>query len=265
MTYVVQCMLKLQVLEVEIHMRKGLGWKPDLPDQRDYDYTPSTIKRQARRADLRERFPRCWQQGTLGSCTAHSVAAACLFRDIYDRDQSIVVPSRLFLYYATRVLEGTVATDAGAEIRSAIKAAMKFGYPPEDVWPYRISRFASKPTPKAFRAAESERIRKYERVSRDLRHFRKLLNDGYPVAIGFSVYESVYQAKVDRTGRIPMPKRKEKLEGGHAVLVVGYDDGLESLIIRNSWGTAWGEGGYGYLPYGFIEETDLSDDFWVIR
>jgi C1A family cysteine protease len=241
------------------------GWKPDVPDQRDLRFKPRNMGRQAREFDLRDRFFRCWQQGSLGSCTAQTVAAACLFRDVFDRDNSIVVPSRLFIYYATRSIEGTTDTDAGAEIRNAIKSVVKFGYPPEESWPYLTSRFSKKPPAKAFKIASTEKIRKYERVSREISHFRKALIDGFPIALGFSVYESIYQGKVEKTGMIPLPKRKEKLEGGHAVLAVGYSDSRKALIIRNSWGTAWGQNGYGFLPYEFIENPDLSDDFWLIR
>lgn len=241
------------------------GWKPDVPDNRDFVFTPRRLGRQAREFDLRDRFFRCWQQGSLGSCTAHTVAAACLFRDVFDRDNAIVVPSRLFIYYATRSIEGTIDSDAGAEIRNAIKSVAKLGYPPEESWPYLTRNFAKKPSAKAFKAASQEKIKKYERVNRRISHFRRLLVDGYPITVGFSVYESIYQPKVEKTGFIPLPRRKEKMDGGHAVLAVGYSDSKQALIIRNSWGTAWGEQGYGYLPYEFIENPNLSDDFWIIR
>jgi C1A family cysteine protease len=246
-------------------MKKRLGWRPDVPDARDYEYRPRALRRQSKIVDLRERFFKVWQQGDLGSCTAQTVAAACLYRDIYDRDMSIVVPSRLFIYYMTRSIEGTINSDAGAEIRNSIKAVADFGYPTEEEWPYKIPEFKIKPPANAQRKAKKEKIKRYERVSREISHFRKLLGDGYPIALGFSVYESVYTKKVDKSGIIPLPKKGEKLEGGHAVLAVGYDDERKALIIRNSWGASWGQKGYGYIPYAFIENSGLSDDFWVIR
>lgn len=246
-------------------VKRSLGWTPDTPDRRDYVFEPKNMTRMPKEFDLRDRFFRCWQQGSLGSCTAQSVAAAVLFRDIYDRDHDIVVPSRLFIYYATRSLEGTTKVDAGAQIRNAIKAVSHFGYPLESSWPYRTANFTKKPPVRLYKAAEKEKIRRYERVKRDLRHFKSLLTQGLPIVIGFSVYESIYQQKVTKTGFIPLPKGREKLDGGHAVLVVGYSDSKNALVIRNSWGTSWGEAGYGYLPYDYILDADLSDDFWVVK
>lgn len=245
--------------------RLGMGWKPDTPDLRDYVYSPrSKGGRLPKAVDLSERFFTVWNQGTLGSCTAQTVGAAALFRDIYDRDLSIIVPSRHFIYYNTRVLEGTEAYDSGAEIRNAIKALSKFGYPSEEVEPYRIKAFDNKPSARSYKAALKQKIKRYERVERNLSHFRKLLHKGFPIAFGFTVYESIYLSKVTKSGLVPVPTKKEKTDGGHAVLCVGYDDEREAIIFRNSWGKGWGRGGYGFLPYEYILDANLSDDFWVI-
>jgi C1A family cysteine protease len=246
-------------------MRRRGGWKPDVPDQRDYVYKPRTVGKLPPLVDLRDRFFRPWNQGGLGSCTAHAVGAACQFLDVYDRDMNIVTPSRLFLYYNARLLEKNTANDDGAFIRNAIKAAAKFGYPAEDIWKYRTAAFARKPPPSAYKKATRETISKYERVQRNIGHFRKVLAEGLPIILGISVYESIDEDRVTKTGLIPIPGKKERMDGGHAILAVGYDDSRKRLIIRNSWGTGWGDDGYGYLPYRFIEDPGLSDDFWVIR
>jgi C1A family cysteine protease len=229
---------------------RAKGWKPDTPDIRDHQYAPRRLGRQARTIDLRNRFFKPWQQGSLGSCTAHAVGAACQYLDVFDNDMEVVTPSRLFLYWNARAIEGTITTDSGVEIRSAIKAAVKFGYPPESAWRYVISRFKKKPPTSVFNVARREVVREYSRVNRSISHFRRLLADGLPIVIGISCYESLDSERVSATGRIPMPKRSERMTGGHAVLVVGYD---------------WGKDGYGFLPYGYIESPDLSDDFWVIK
>jgi C1A family cysteine protease len=62
-----------------------------------------------------------------------------------------------------------------------------------------------------------------------------------------------------------MPKINERELGGHAVLAVGYDDDTRQLTVRNSWGASWGQKGYFRMPYGYIENASLSDDFWTIR
>lgn len=248
-------------------MKRGLGWKPDVPDLRDYRYKPTSSRRRTfpDRVDLRDRFFKPWNQGTLGSCTAHAVGAACLYLDIYDNDMRIVSPSRLFLYYNARLIEGTTASDEGAEIRNAIKSASKFGYIDEASWPYRLRSFTKKPPQSLYTAATKERVRKYERVAREISDFKAALTASLPVVVGISVYDSMSAAKVTKTGQIPLPRKKDKLEGGHAVLLVGYDDEKRHFIVRNSWGTGWGDKGHGYLPYEYILNPDLSDDFWIIK
>ncbi|HYX37280.1 MAG TPA: C1 family peptidase [Oligoflexus sp.] len=242
-----------------------LGWIRDTKDERDRKYSAKASQDLPVLADFRSRYPRVWDQKSLGSCTAHAVGAAALYIDIYDRDMSIVVPSRLFIYYMTRALEGSIGQDVGATIRNSIKAVAKFGYPVEDSWPYVIKDFRERPSDEAISSAFRERVSYYERVDRDLSHFKEILSRGYPIVLGFSVYDSMYGTSVKKTGRIPVPKKGEKYHGGHAVLACGYDDEAGALIIRNSWGEDWGESGYGYLPYDFILNSNLSGDFWTIR
>ncbi len=243
-----------------------LGWIPDTHDARDHVYKArDTVERLPPAVDHRERFFRAWDQGALGSCTAQSAGAAAMFLDVYDKDMPVVVPSRLFIYHATRTLEGSENEDTGATIRNTIKAILNFGYPPEDQWPYDIKNFAVRPPAELFVLAKKERIKAYERVDRNLDHFRQLIKDGFPIIIGFSVYESLYGRNVKKTGVIPVPVEGEKRLGGHAVVICGYDDCKEAFIIRNSWGEGWGEKGYGYLPYRIIETPGLSQDFWAIK
>lgn len=244
---------------------KKFGWIRDTHDERDRKYAAKSSDGLPSKADFRSRYPRVWNQKTLGSCTAHAVGGACLFLDIYDKDMAIVVPSRLFIYYATRSLEGTISRDSGATIRNSIKAVAKFGYPVEDLWPYNIRDFKVRPSDDVIATAVPQKISSYERVDRDLTSFKEVLSQGYPIVLGFSVYSSADGDEVTRTGKIPVPQKGDKYRGGHAVLACGYDDELGALIIRNSWGESWGENGYGYLPYEFIEDRNLSGDFWTIR
>ena len=81
---------------------------------------------------------------------------------------------------------------------------------------------------------------------------------------GFSVYESFMSPEVAKTGKVPLPPRGEQLLGGHAVLAVGYDDSIQSFIVRNSWGPKWGMKGYCTMPYGYLTDPQLARDFWAI-
>ena len=91
------------------------------------------------------------------------------------------------------------------------------------------------------------------------------LASGFPFVFGFTVYESFESQEVAKTGMVPMPAAGESVLGGHAVLAVGYDDGHQRFIVRNSWGTGWGMQGYFTMPYAYLTERDLSSDFWTIR
>lgn len=247
-------------------MKRKHGWKPDIPDKRDLVIHPQRRGSLPAVVDLRPLFFKVWNQGSLGACTGHAVGAALLFNDVFDNDMDIVIPSRRFLYYNGRLLEKNTANDDGACIRNVIKGAAKWGYPDEAEWKYSIKGFAEKPREKIYRHAKRQSIKRYERVRRRISDFKKILAGGLPIVIGVSVYESFESEKVTRTGQVPMPKyKREKLVGGHAILIVGYDETKKVFIFRNSWGKGWGDNGHGYLPYEFITDEGLSDDFWVIR
>ena len=237
------------------------AWRPDLPDARDH-LLPAPKGGLPRRVDLRDRCSPVEDQGALGSCTGNAIVGALEF--LLLRDGPLVHLSRLFVYYQERVLEGTVPVDDGAEIRSGVKACRKVGVCEERLWPYRVRRFADRPSESAYKDAAGRRISEYLRVT-TLRGLKRSLADGFPVAFGFTVYASFEGAGTARTGMATMPKAKEKPLGGHAVLAVGYDDDVQMLIVRNSWGPRWGLAGYFLLPYGYVESRGLSDDFWTIR
>ena len=94
---------------------------------------------------------------------------------------------------------------------------------------------------------------------------RACLADGFPFVFCFSVYESFVTQAVARSGTVPVPKVNEKLLGGHAVCAVGYDQKSRRFTLRNSWGTQWGRKGYFTMPYAYLANRNLSDDFWTVR
>jgi C1A family cysteine protease len=246
---------------------KGYGWVPDLPDGRDILYgapvvAPTELKR---RVDLRSKCPAVYNQGRLGSCTANAIAAALEFDQIKERLDDVFTPSRLFIYYNERAIEGTVEADSGAMIRDGIKTVAKQGACPEKSWPYRIARFRNKPSRTCYTEAKRHQAIEYLRLTPALGQLKGCLADGFPFVFGFAVYESFESAKVARNGHAPMPKAGEGFLGGHAVLAVGYDEQRQWFICRNSWGPKWGMRGYFTLPYPYLLQSTLSSDFWTIR
>ena len=243
------------------------GWVPDLPDQRDKVYRAPLVSLGPlpQKVDLRGGCPPVYDQGQLGSCTANAIAGALEFNQIKQKLADVFPPSRLFIYYNERVIENTVDQDAGAMIRDGIKTVSKQGAPHEALWPYAIAKFKTKPSPPAVKDARKHAAVLYQRVSQDLAQLRGCLASGYPFVFGFSVYESFEGPAVAKSGRVPMPKPEEKQLGGHAVLAVGYDHPSKRFIVRNSWGPNWAMAGYFTIPYGYLLDGNLSDDFWTIK
>lgn len=243
----------------------GIGWVKDDYDPRDVKFKVTIPVQLPPMVDLRPQCPPVYNQGTLGSCTANALGAAFQFEQMKQNKPNFI-PSRLFIYYNERAMEGTINQDNGAMIRDGIKTMVKDGVCPEPMWVYDINKFRVKPHPNCYVEAEKNQVLEYLRLSpHTLYDVKYCLADGYPVVFGFMIYESLYKPEVARTGFVPMPKPRERFMGGHAVMAVGYDDEKEALIVRNSWGTGWGLNGYFYLPYGYVTESHLSADYWTIR
>lgn len=279
--------------------KKGFGWIPDYPDFRDYTEETKDIReilaptglpagprvRGRKRAgppaavDLREWASSVEDQGALGACTAQAGAGVI---EYYERKSfgRHVDASRLFLYKVTRNLM-KMKGDTGAYLRQTMGAMVLFGVPPEAYWPYTDDEQAFDKEPPAFCYAFAQNYKtiKYYRhdppgIARPqvLERLKTYLSAGHPAMFGFTVYSSIEQAAA--TGRIPYPSAREKIEGGHAVAAMGYDDKLTiknkdggetkgALLIRNSWGPDWGEKGYGWLPYEYLLRG-LAEDFWSV-
>src|SRR3984957_14921114 len=240
----------------------GMGWVADRPDQRDLFYAtpPAVSPTLPVSTDLRKKCPPIYNQECLGSCTANAISGAIEFEQIRQNKKSAFMPSRLFIYYNERMMEGTVSQDSGAQIRDGIKSIGKLGVCPEKEWPYVITKFAQKPPASCYGDAVQYRALSYQKVSRDLNQMKGCLASGYPFVFGFTVYQSFESAQVAKTGLVPMPSSNEQTLGGHAVMAVGYDDSKQVFIVRNSWGPGWGLKGYFLMPYLYLLHPGLSSD-----
>jgi len=248
-------------------IHKKYGWSPDLPDHRDHMYAaPSEVlAKLPPKTDLRPGCPPVYDQGTLSSCTANAIAAAMEF-DQKKQGIARFVPSRLFIYYNERVMEGTVASDAGAQVRDGIKSIGIQGACPEQQWPYSESKVLDNPTALCYRDARKCEALAYKRlIHTHLNQLKGCLASGYPFIFGFTVYNGFEDKAISKTGKLDMPRSNEKTVGGHAVLAVGYDDSISRFIVRNSWGKDWGIKGYFTMPYAYVTSPGLADSFWTVR
>jgi len=213
--------------------------------------------------DLRKspNMPLIYDQGDLGSCTAQALCAA------YDFVKpGVFMGSRLFLYYNERVLGNDVSNDSGATMGDGIKSIQTHGLCPEVEWPYDISQFATKPPDKCYTMALADKALKVYNIPNSLTAIQATLASGLPFVAGIKIFSSFENKEVSNSGVVSMPKKKrDTLLGGHAVLVCGYNNKKSQWIVRNSWGTSWGDKGYFYLPYNYLLRPKLSSDFWVIE
>jgi len=246
---------------------QGYGWNRDLPDGRDFMYAAplEVVAKLPRKVDLRKACPGVYDQGQLGSCTANAIGGALEFLQMKQEQKKPFTPSRLFIYYNERRIEGSIDSDSGAMIRDGVKSVNKEGAPPEAGWPYVIEKFRDRPPKKAYTEAKKHQSILYQRLTPTLSQLKGCLASGFPFVFGFVVYESFESQDVAKSGDAPMPEADEAQLGGHAVLAVGYDEKTQRFLVRNSWGPGWGKKGYFTLPYPYLLQATLSSDFWTIR
>ncbi|MFL5959994.1 MAG: C1 family peptidase [Gaiellaceae bacterium] len=249
-----------------VRTQKRYGWRKDHPDMRDFLMAVEPLKTLPREVSLREQMPSVYDQGQLGSCTANSIGAILEFNELKQGEKDAATPSRLFIYYNERLMEGTAGQDSGAEIRDGIKSVAQLGAPPEADWPYDIDKFATKPPDNAYADGLKHQAIRYARVAQTEMGIQNVLASGYPISFGFTVYES-FEKDVAADGIVPMPQPSETVLGGHAVVAVGYKPIGRQLYFecRNSWGEDWADHGYFWMPSGYLTSSNLASDFWVVE
>lgn len=209
--------------------------------------------------DLRKEMPPVYDQGMLGSCTAQALAGAAEYVL-----KNAWTPSRLYIYYNERQLQGTVNSDSGSTIGTGITSMLDYGVCPETLWPYIIPDFKLKPNPDSYVAGKKDILLSFTHMV-NLQAVKEKLDQKIPVAFGFQVYGYMESEMMAQTGVLRLPETGEKYLGGHAVLAVGYDDSAEMLIVRNSWGPHWGQYGYFMMPYKYAENPALAGDFFSVE
>lgn len=249
-------------------MPHAYGYLPDVHDPKDVIYQsarPSMAPLPAN-VDLRHLCSPVRNQGSLGACTGFAIAAGMREFLLIKLGMPLVQLSPLFVYYEERLLENSVTQDVGAQPRDGFKVLAKIGCAPETDYSYDPAAFTRPPAPRALTDASRYKIAAYHRLL-NLNDMRTCLAGGGGIVLGIKVFESFESAAVEKTGKVPMPAPTEKLLGGHAVFCAGYltDSGIAgggALIVKNSWGSDWGDGGYFYLPYAFAT-THLITDAWT--
>lgn len=238
------------------------GWIPQHYDERDIPFKlsapislPPSVVNSINAPPVRSQFD-------LGCCTGFGVRAVHLY-DQMQQDKNITFdPSPLFIYFNERVMENTVESDSGAQIRDGIKVIAKYGVCSENLWTYDIGKFRDKPTDECYTEALNHQALVYRAVAPTMQDIKTALATNHPIVYGMSIYQSFESRDVARTGIVPMPVRGERMIGGHCMTIFDYYDDKQWCKVQNSWGEGWGDKGWCYVPYAYLEK--YASDFWVV-
>lgn len=201
-------------------------------------------------------------QGDIGSCVGNAVVGALELIEKRDGHPYVEL-SRMFIYYNSRLMHEDQNNDSGTYIRLAMGTLSSLGTCAESKWPYNTSKYNVRPTWGSYREAFAHKITSYYKIfgtgEQRIEQIKHALRSSHPVVFGMLVDEAYLY--VQRNGVVSMPNKKEFV-GGHAQLIVGFDDVKKVFIVRNSWGEEWGDKGYAYVPYAYLDAADC-DDCWV--
>ena len=193
-------------------------------------------------------------QGDEGTCVSFACASGMKeYQEMLDYEKLITLAPR-FIYSECKKIDGMPESE-GTTLRAAMQVLSKKGVCREKFWPYKS--YQTDKAKKGFSSnAKKFRIKTYARIL-NLNELRLSLANKGPCVIGVQVFKGMMKTK---TGLVPMPKKNEAALGGHAICPVGYDDKKKLVKFKNSWAEKWGQKGYGFLPYAYIEQYML--DAW---
>lgn len=251
----------------------SLGRKKDPKDNRDYLF--STIKKDisnettiAKIVDYTSQMSPVKNQGKAGTCVGMAVTAVKEWQEQqeqlaeiqegkkYKRKQKYYDLSEQWAYYKAKEIDPW-PNEEGTSIRFALKQICNLGIPPEKAWPYNDA-MKGNPKPWATLIARWGKGKSYYRI-KDLSELTIAIHDHGPVVIGITCFAGIFNAP---NGIVPLPSQYDQPQGGHALAAVGYNTNSQYVKIKNSWSTAWGDNGYGYLPFEYINK--YMDDAWVL-
>lgn len=211
------------------------------------------------KVDLRKKMPKyIYDQENNGSCTANALCACIQYI------KPSLAGSRLFLYYNERIYQNAVNEDSGALLVDGINALKKYGICKETLWPYKTSNLLKKPTTDCYKEGLKNKATIVKNINDDMVSMKNSLINNVPFVVGILLYESFETSNVSNTGNVSMPGKDETMLGGHAVVCCGYDDTKKVWIMRNSWGSNWGDKGYFYLPYDYLVDSEMSTELWCV-
>jgi hypothetical protein len=246
--------------------------RPDRRDDRDFRWQVPEHVRVAtlpESADLVPLMPPVYDQKGYGTCASNAVAGVLHYLMVHGKVCTPFAPSRLFLAWNADAIEGSVKESDGVySIRDVVSPTTSLGFVCETLWTYDEMHLDVKPTSEVFAEAEKHTTTSYQRVQdNDLPSIKAALAMGHPVACGIQVYGQLESAQCAVDGVVATPGWWGRLTtclGGHAIVLVGYDDKTQKFTFRNSWGLGWAQAGYGTLGYDYIANSSLASDFWVV-
>ena len=236
----------------------GLLDKKDV-DQGDLfsQYEPKPSNTLPKSADLKKYFPPIKNQGKQGACSSFSLTSVFEYfinNETHQNDDM----SEAYVYYNAREIQGDTSIDEGANLYNVIRGMASKGVCLEELCPYDSSVFDKRPSDEAYEDGKGHTVTTAKDIPISVEIVKSAINEGYPVVGCFRIFESLQE---NTSGYIPMPtdnERSSEEEKFHAMVICGYNDKHGHFIVRNSWGTDFGDKGYCYLPYSYLRDSDLT-------